>query len=58
MGIDFDLSVSRSYEVKGIPHTVVIGKDGKIEWVHTGYSPDLTKKLATAIARALQKPGP
>lgn len=55
VGLDFQLETGRDYEVKGIPHTVVIGKDGKIAWVHTGHSPDLNKKLIEAIARALQK---
>lgn len=55
VGLDFQLSTGRDYEVKGIPHTVVIGKDGKIAWVHTGNSPDLNKKLIQAVARALQK---
>ena len=38
-----------------LPHTVVIGKDGKIAWVHSGHAPDLNKKLVRAIAKALQK---
>jgi thiol-disulfide isomerase/thioredoxin len=55
VGLDYQLNTSRDYEVKGIPHTVVIGKDGKIAWVHTGYSPDLKKKLVGAVSRALQQ---
>ena len=55
VGLDFDLSAGKDYQVKGIPHTVVIGKDGKIAWVHAGYAPDLGKKLAQAIAAALAK---
>ncbi len=55
VGLDFQLNVARDYEVKEIPHTVVIGKDGKIAWIHTGNSADLGKKLIQAIAVALQK---
>ncbi len=55
VGLDFELEVSRGYEVNSIPQTVVIGKDGKIAWLHTGYSPDLGQKLAEAIAKALGK---
>ena len=55
VGLDFQLNTGRDYEVKGIPHTVVIGRDGKIAWVHTGHAPDLNKKLVRAIAKALQK---
>ena len=55
VGLDYDLTVGRDFEVKGIPHTVVIGRDGNIAWVHTGYDPDLSSKLAKAIAAALKK---
>lgn len=54
VALDFDLKVSRNYEVDAIPHTVVVGKDGNIAWVHTGYSKDLKKQLFDAVAAALQ----
>lgn len=53
--LDFDLKVSDSYLVEGIPHTVVIGKDGNVAWTHSGYSEELKLKLFDAIAAELQK---
>ena len=43
------------YEVEGIPHTVVIDPEGKIAWVHSGFSPDLKQKLFEAIAAVLSR---
>ncbi len=53
VALDFNLKVSKAYEVDSIPHTVVIDPQGKIAWVHTGYSPDLKQKLFEAIAGIL-----
>ncbi|MDF1824023.1 MAG: TlpA disulfide reductase family protein [Verrucomicrobiales bacterium] len=53
--LDFDMKVSRAYLVEEIPHTVVVGKDGKVHWVHEGYSEDLQEKLFNAIAESLQQ---
>ncbi len=55
VGLDHQLEVARDYQVKAIPHTVVIDTEGKISWVHTGASQDLAQNLANAIGRALQK---
>lgn len=47
-------SVGGKYGVGGIPHTVVIGKDGKVRDVHIGFSnalrDELTKTLEKLIA--------
>lgn len=53
VALDFNLKISKAYEVESIPHTVVIDPQGKIAWVHTGYSPDLKQKLFEAIAGIL-----
>jgi thiol-disulfide isomerase/thioredoxin len=53
VALDFNLKVSQSYEVDAIPHTVVIDPEGKIAWVHSGFSPDLKAKLFEAIAGIL-----
>jgi len=55
VALDFNLKVSQSYEVENIPHTVVIDPEGKIAWVHNGFSPDLKKKLFEAIAAVLSR---
>lgn len=55
VALDFDMKVSQSYFVEAIPHTVVIGKDGNVAWVHSGYSEDLKNILFEAIAKELQR---
>ncbi len=46
--------VSKQFGVTGIPTTFVIGKDGKILMMHSGYSPGLKGELINDIKRALQ----
>ncbi len=53
--LDFNMKVSNAYEVEGIPHTVVIDPQGKIAWVHSGYSPELKRELFEAIAGILSR---
>jgi len=48
-----DGTLSEAFGVTGIPHTVVIGKDGNIKSVHTGFSPDLDVLLTAEINTAL-----
>jgi thiol-disulfide isomerase/thioredoxin len=54
VALDFEMKTSRAYEVEGIPHTVVIGRDGKIAWTHSGFSSDLKEELFQAIVAALE----
>lgn len=42
------------YKVAGIPCTFLIGKQGKVQAVHVGYSPNLEKELAAQIERLLK----
>lgn len=53
--LDFNMKVSNAYEVEGIPHTVVIDPEGKIAWVHSGYTPELKRELFEAIAGILSR---
>ena len=46
--------VSKQFGVTGIPTTFVIGKDGKILMMHSGYSPNLKSELTKDIKSALQ----
>lgn len=55
VAMDGSQSVARQYGVDGIPHTVIIGPDGKIGWVKTGYSPEGAKEAAAAVTRMLTK---
>ncbi len=54
VALDFDQRVGQAYQATAIPHTVVIDREGKIAWVHSGMSEDLRKELFEAIARVLQ----
>jgi thiol-disulfide isomerase/thioredoxin len=50
---DYTKSVKESYGVNGIPHMVIIGRDGKVVNVHCGYGdstiPRLVKEINAAI---------
>jgi thiol-disulfide isomerase/thioredoxin len=48
-----DGTLGEAFGVSGIPHTVIIGKDGIIKSVHTGFSSDLDEKLTAEINSAL-----
>jgi len=50
VALNKDHSVFRDYGVEGIPHTVIIGKDGIIRRVHVGLSKDLREKLFKDLA--------
>ena len=54
VGFDATQSVARKYGVEGIPHTVVIGRDGKIAFVKTGFSPEGEKEISAAVEKALE----
>lgn len=48
----------RAYDVKAMPTSVLIGKDGKVLWVHRGFAPEQRDELELKIRQALglQKP--
>ncbi|QDU91065.1 Thiol-disulfide oxidoreductase ResA [Pirellulimonas nuda] len=46
---DVEGEVGSEFGVSGIPQSVVIGKDGKVQVVHVGFSPDLEKKLTKEL---------
>lgn len=50
--LDLDRKVGTQYGAGSIPHTVVVGPDGKVAWVQTGHSPESTAGLVKAV-RAL-----
>ncbi|HYG78218.1 MAG TPA: DUF2092 domain-containing protein [Planctomycetota bacterium] len=49
VGLDNAGKLGEAFGVSGIPLTVLIGRDGKIEAIHTGLSPDLKDKLMEQI---------
>lgn len=50
---DYDNIASSAMMVNGIPHTVVIGRDGKIAHVQVGYSPKGADELYQVIEKLL-----
>jgi len=56
--MDGSLSVARQYGVEGIPHTVIVGPDGKVAWVKTGGSDDETEASETVKKLLAAAPAP
>ncbi len=50
---DYDGEVAKAMLVGGIPHTVVIGRDGKIAHVQVGFSPKCAEELQQVIEKQL-----
>jgi thiol-disulfide isomerase/thioredoxin len=55
VALDANQRVGQSFGVEGIPHTVVIGPDGKVAYVKTGYEADGAKQVAEAVKKLLKK---
>jgi thiol-disulfide isomerase/thioredoxin len=49
VAMDADGKITESYGVSGIPQTVLIGKDGKVQVVHIGYSDSLGEHLSQQV---------
>jgi len=49
-------SFSRKYDVGGIPHMVIIGRDGLIRSIHKGYNEEKLPDLVTEINAYLAEP--
>jgi hypothetical protein len=48
--------VGRDYSVFALPETFVVGRDGLVQAVISGWTPDSAHQIDTAIARALDTP--
>lgn len=46
---DTDGAVANKYGVTGIPQTVIIGKDGTVQVIHVGLSPNLRQSLTSEL---------
>ena len=53
MAHDFRKQASEAYGVHGIPHLVIIGRDGKVISVHRGYGEDSVDTIVSEINAAL-----
>jgi thioredoxin-like negative regulator of GroEL len=58
VAMDADQGVARKYGVDAIPHTVIVGPDGKVAWVQTGYDPDGESEASDTIKKLLGTPSP
>ena len=59
VALDADQAIGQKYDADAIPQTVIVGPDGKVAWVQTGYTEDedatvtdMIKKLLNASAAA------
>jgi peroxiredoxin len=53
VAMDANNEISELYKVNGIPQTVLIGKDGKVQVVHVGYNSQLGKLMTKEIEALL-----
>jgi len=51
--MDTEGEVARAYGVRGIPHFVVIGAEGKIAFIKVGYGPGVEEELENALKKAI-----
>ena len=49
VALDVEGAIADKYGVTGIPQTVIVGKDGSVQVVHVGLSPDLKEKLTKEL---------
>lgn len=45
VALDKEGTVSQAYKAEGIPQTVIVGKDGSVQVVRVGFSPNLEEEL-------------
>jgi len=55
VALDASQRVGQSFGVEGIPHSVIIGPDGKVAYVKTGYEPGGAKKIAEVVRKLLEE---
>jgi len=55
VAMDLDGKISKQYQVQGIPQTVIINQEGKVEKVWVGFSPFLENDLIAEIDELLAR---
>jgi thiol-disulfide isomerase/thioredoxin len=53
-----DNSISRPYGIKGLPYMVMIGRDGRIAYIHVGYGEDELNGILAELQDLLDAPAP
>jgi len=51
VALDTSGQVAQLYKVTSIPHTVLIGKDGKIAEIHVGFTPNIQQVLEAQLTK-------
>jgi thiol-disulfide isomerase/thioredoxin len=54
VGMDTEMRIGDKLGASALPHTIVIGPDGKIEIVHTGTHPKIGEEITNAVNRLLE----
>ncbi len=54
VALDARQDVGRAYGVEGIPHTVIIDREGKVAWVATGFRPGGAEEAADKVRELLK----
>ncbi|MHC4404486.1 MAG: TlpA family protein disulfide reductase [Planctomycetota bacterium] len=54
VAMDNGAKVASTFNVAGIPQTVIVGKDGTVQVVHVGFSPDLEQTLTDELTALLE----
>ena len=52
---DNDNKVSKMYDVKGMPSTVLVDRDGNIRYVHMGYQPGTEAEYQSQIRTLIRE---
>lgn len=53
-----DHRISKPYDFHGIPYMVMIGRDGRIAYIHEGYGEDMLDDILAEIRELLDAPAP
>ena len=53
VALDAGQAVSKQYGMEAIPYTVIVGPDGKVAWVQTGFAEDGDEKVSEEIKTLL-----
>lgn len=53
-----DNRIGKPYKIDGLPFMVIIGRDGRIAHVHTGYGDDMLDTIMTEVDDLLAQPAP
>jgi thiol-disulfide isomerase/thioredoxin len=53
-----DNHISKPYGVSGIPHMVIIGRDGRIAQVHVGYGEDMVDTILAEVEDLIDQAAP